>query len=82
MYLLKHILLPPVDVNECATGEHECTCNGLAGCTAQCIDEEGYYSCKCTVGFALDPDGQTCNGEHKGQKIQVQQVVLGGLRTT
>ena len=41
------------DYDECAQGENDCNEN------ADCIDNEGDYSCECRKGYV--GDGQTCN---------------------
>uniref|UniRef100_T1IZH3 Sushi, von Willebrand factor type A, EGF and pentraxin domain-containing protein 1 n=1 Tax=Strigamia maritima TaxID=126957 RepID=T1IZH3_STRMM len=50
------------DINECLYG------NG--GCTHECINTHGSYSCNCPKGFTLDTDGHTCTSLrqclHKG----------------
>ena len=43
-----------VDIDECATGEHECT--------QQCKNEHGGYMCLCDDGYQLAADKVTCEG--------------------
>ena len=51
------------DVDECLIGAHGCTCSGLTGCTASCINNVSSYTCGCSAGFTLDVDGETCIGK-------------------
>jgi hypothetical protein len=44
----------PVDVNECATGAHNCSVN------ATCTNTPGGYACTCNSGFA--GNGKNCTG--------------------
>ena len=45
-----------VDVNECLTGEHNCSHN--------CSNTPGSFECKCRDGYSLDLDGSSCSGEY------------------
>ena len=41
------------DVNECAED------NG--GCTQECVNIDGSYECRCSVGYFMESDGKTCS---------------------
>lgn len=59
-----HRLFCFADVEECTLNTHQCTCNGLPGCTATCADIDGSYTCGCnSLGYLIDTDGLTCIGE-------------------
>ena len=45
-----------VDINECAVN------NG--GCSNECMNSDGSYSCTCPIGYALGADGLTCSGTY------------------
>ena len=45
------------DVDECATN------NG--GCSQQCIDTSGSFTCDCDEGYALNVDGSSCDGKYE-----------------
>ena len=45
-----------IDVDECLMD------NG--GCVHVCNNEMGTFSCSCTTGYELQPDGITCTGEN------------------
>jgi hypothetical protein len=45
-----------IDVNECATGFHECDVNAI------CTNTIGSYMCQCLTGFC--GDGFKCTGMH------------------
>ena len=45
-----------LDVNECETGDHNCT--------QTCINTLGSFKCKCRAGYSLQDDGVTCTGMH------------------
>ena len=42
------------DIDECATAGH--------GCSQDCVNSDGNYTCACHVGFQLLGDQQTCAG--------------------
>ena len=44
-----------IDIDECLMD------NG--GCVHVCNNEMGTFSCSCTTGYELQPDGITCTGE-------------------
>ena len=44
-----------LDIDECLMD------NG--GCVHVCNNEMGTFSCSCTTGYELQPDGMTCAGE-------------------
>ena len=46
-----------LDNNECIIG--------TSGCTQQCNNTVGSYTCSCRMGYTLDADNRTCNGEYK-----------------
>ena len=46
-------LLYFVDVDEC---------EGTAGCSQGCVNEDGGFRCTCRQGYTLAVDGRTCNG--------------------
>ena len=50
--------LHTVDIDECVTSEHNCS--GLA----QCMNEIGFFRCKCPEGYRLDDTLVSCNGMH------------------
>ena len=41
------------DVNECV---------GINDCQQICVNIDGSFTCTCTKGFALAPDGKNCTG--------------------
>ena len=41
----------------------ECASENSNGCQQNCSNTEGSYTCSCNVGYTLDEDGYTCNGE-------------------
>ena len=45
-----------VDVDECQTGEHNCSHN--------CSNTLGSFECKCKDGYSLQGDRTTCAGMH------------------
>lgn len=47
------------DVDECAVGKHDCDAN------AECINEEGGYSCECGDGFFGNGTNGTCFGNFR-----------------
>ena len=53
-----------LDIDECTTGAHVCTCDNLAGCSPVCLDTVGSYTCDCSAGFTISGDGITCLGEY------------------
>lgn len=53
MSLSSHVL---VDVNECATGQQQCSQ------FAQCVNTIGSHSCSCLRGFT--GDGKNCSGQY------------------
>ena len=50
-----HINLLCLDQNECATVN-----NG--GCSQLCTNTNGSYECSCVLGYELNADGFSCNG--------------------
>ena len=40
----------------------ECT-EGISGCSQNCTNMMGSYTCSCNSGFSLLPDNRTCIGE-------------------
>lgn len=52
-----------LDIDECSER------NG--GCDSLCINSPGSFACGCEVGFILQPDGRTCEGEmlNNGKKL-------------
>ena len=48
-----------LDINECSTGDHNCTQN------QRCINEPGTFNCECFSGHEL------VNGVCKGNETQV-----------
>ena len=44
------------DINECSLGIHNCM--------QVCENVNGSYACSCLIGYALDPDGNTCRGTY------------------
>ena len=63
MIILHKQFFPISDEDECNTGSHDCTCGGLAGCTATCTNIPGGYTCACSAGFTLGTDRLTCVGK-------------------
>ena len=49
------MLTPSLDIDECAEDS--------SGCTQICNNTPGSYYCTCFIGFSLDDDKHTCNGE-------------------
>ena len=49
-------LYPDIDIDMCSDN------NG--GCSQICTNTEGSFICECNIGFVLDNDGATCNGEY------------------
>ena len=45
-----------VDIDECQTGE--------ANCSQLCDNVPGSFVCKCRAGYSLQGDGATCAGMH------------------
>lgn len=43
-----------IDINECD--------NNNGGCSQNCSNTVGSFSCSCTRNFTLDDDNRTCNG--------------------
>ena len=44
----------------------ECT-EGTSGCTQECSNSDGNYSCSCELGYHLGEDRHTCFGEWVGR---------------
>jgi len=42
--------------------EDECQMSPPPPCAQDCINTVGSYRCACGVGYALDRDGESCNG--------------------
>ena len=53
VYIIMCIVI--IDIDECLMD------NG--GCNYVCNNEMGTFSCSCTTGYELQPDGITCIGE-------------------
>lgn len=51
------LLLITVDIDECREGSHSCD--------QHCRNTLGSYTCSCNLGYLLDANGHTCNGECK-----------------
>lgn len=43
------------DIDECSLG--------TSGCTQNCTNNIGSFTCSCNTGYALASDNKTCNGE-------------------
>ena len=52
-----------LDIDECSTGEHNCTQN------QQCVNRPGDYQCECISGYEL------LNGNCEGN-LQLMQLIL------
>ena len=52
-----------LDIDECSTGEHNCTQN------QQCVNRPGDYQCECISGYEL------LNGNCEGN-VQLMQLIL------
>lgn len=48
-YILLFILYVIVDIDECATGEHNCALNQI------CTNRNGSFTCSCPIGYTLKP---------------------------
>ena len=46
-----------VDLNECATDDHDCE--------HTCVNTEGSYECACDEGYYLWTDERTCKREYQ-----------------
>ena len=66
-------LLAGVHNNECVSSLDidECLMDN-GGCVHVCNNEMGTFSCSCTTGYELQPDGTTCTGE----KIYCVQLIF------
>ena len=53
-HTLHHFLLI-ADIDECASNNGDCDDN--------CTNVNGSFTCSCSSGFLLNPDGTTCDGE-------------------
>lgn len=49
------VIFSSSDVDECVLGAN--------GCTQNCTNTVGSYTCSCTEGFSLAENGETCKGE-------------------
>ena len=63
-YHNNYILLKPIDINECSTGDHLCE--------QVCVNSIGSYDCECFTGFQLDTNLLNCSGN----PIPAQIVVI------
>ena len=60
MLLLLYLILwfrKHTDVDECTAG--------TSGCSQRCNNSIGSFTCSCNPGYALAPNGRTCNGQFK-----------------
>lgn len=46
------------DIDECSVDSLE-----DVKCTQNCLNTNGSYSCTCSAGYALEPDGYHCKAE-------------------
>ena len=53
--MLTHGVL--LDIDECSTGDHNCTQN------QQCVNKNGTFICECISGYRLS--GGTCRGNER-----------------
>ena len=53
------VLRMPVSI---FTDTNECQEN-ISGCSQICTNNPGSYVCTCYIGYSLDADNHTCNGE-------------------
>ena len=64
--LLLFLFFLITELNECTSNVHNCACSSslipVIGCTAVCNDVPGTYTCSCSAGYELGPDGFTCIG--------------------
>lgn len=54
-YTNPRIVIPGIDINECADSQNNCSSNAL------CNNTIGSYTCACKIGFT--GDGINCQGE-------------------
>ena len=48
----------------CALDIDECASNATNPCNQMCTNNNGGFECSCMIGFQLQSDGFTCEGEY------------------
>ncbi len=61
------------DLNSHSTADIDECLNGNAGCTQDCMNKNGSFSCSCRAGFFLKGDGRTCGDINECSLEQVCQ---------
>ena len=67
-YHNNYILLKPIDINECSTGDHLCE--------QVCVNSIGSYDCECFTGFQLDTNLLNCSGNPIPAEIVVIIIIF------
>ena len=58
-FYLEHLLLSPVDINECSPF------NPTHNCDQICNNTDGGFDCSCEEGYLLANDSKSCEGMYR-----------------
>lgn len=50
-----------LDIDECA--------EGTSGCSQECTNTDGNFTCSCMDGYELAGDGKRCNGTYAATSV-------------
>ena len=53
----------------------ECTTDN-GGCEQNCLNNNGSYSCTCSIGYGLDSNQKNCSGKYKDDILNYGHIQL------